>query len=268
MHNILKTLLSNNSRILGSGFRNSVFYLILFLFFYSNNIFAQDEYDYPLIKKDVDSIKKAESKYWYADKSLEEFEKMEKEKEKKEFKKNERNSHQQRVEYKEEVSEGSPIISMIMWLILGGAIIFAIYLILKNLKDFRFNFNKKVEIESTSAIIEEENITAQNLNQVSFQSQIEKCIQEGNYRLAIRYYYLWIVKNLNEANLIEFNIDKTNFDYLKELKTKNSFASEKLAQFKNCTLFYEYVWFGNFDLKEPVFLKIENSFKDFIGQKL
>lgn len=254
MQSTLKILSNKVLRFyLSKNFNHIVFISLLLLFSFKS--FAQNEYEYPLIKTEVDSIKKSDKGYWYADKTLEDFDRMEKMKSKPYSRIN-----------KEKYNFKFSIPPIIIYLFLGALGLFAIYVIAKNLKDFKFTRNEKVE--STSHVVEDKDLTNESIQKLDFQTQIEKCILEKNYKLAIRYYYLWIVKRLDESNLIEFDIDKTNHDYIRELKTKEIFGIEKLAQFKNCTLFYEYAWFGNFELNEASFIKLENTFKDFINQRL
>ncbi|HEY1056892.1 MAG TPA: hypothetical protein VGE24_17225, partial [Emticicia sp.] len=157
------------------------------------------------------------------------------------------------------------IIQVSVWIIIGLAIVGVAYLILKNLKGYKFKTNSKVQV--TTEGMSEEELVIKNVNTADLSSQIEKCIQDKNYRLAISYYYLWVMKLLNESQLIEFNIDKTNQDYTKELSKKNTLSKEKLNLFIQCTHYYEYLWFGQFAISEPSFLKIEKNFKDFLTKK-
>ncbi|GAB3510707.1 hypothetical protein GCM10027442_19560 [Emticicia fontis] len=209
-----------------------------------------------LSKAHVDSLKKSEEKLWYVDK----------------FKIEKKPIPKPIPEEEEERREPSnigeiidDIIQVSVWIIIGLAIVGAAYLILKNLKGYKFKTNSKVQV--TTEGMSEEELVIKNVNTADLSSQIEKCIQDKNYRLAIRYYYLWVMKLLNESQLIEFNIDKTNQDYTKELSKKNTLSKEKLNLFIQCTHYYEYLWFGQFAISEPSFLKIEKNFKDFLTKK-
>ncbi len=214
--------------------------------------FAKNET--PIAKTEVDSLKRSEEKYWYADKPL-----TEKKKE------NPKPKTPTESKFDPKIFESIGVFfKIIVWGILGAAVLFAIYVIFNNLKDFKFKTNTKVTAISKEIT---ETINIKDLETVDFGSQIEKCIKEENYRLATRYYYLWVVKTLHEANLITFNIDKTNQDYTKELSKKSIFPKERLSHFMQCTNYYEYLWFGNFNVSETSFFSIENTFKAFINQK-
>lgn len=215
--------------------------------------------DNPLPKFRVDSLKQKEEKYWYADKSLEEMTN----KPKKEKPKQPTSDSGWSMSATTAAMIGT-IFKFLIWLILGAAVVGAIYLIFNNLKGFKFNANPKVDAKAVEVIDLEE---PKDIENIDFEKQIAACLKSQNYRLATRYYYLWIVKILDESNLIDFNIDKTNQDYVRELSQKTAFSSEKLSHFRKCTNYYEYLWFGNFEVSEPIFVKIENTFKEFIYRK-
>ncbi len=85
---------------------------------------------------------------------------------------------------------------------------------------------------------------------------IHKALQNENYRLAIRYYYLHTLKRLSDTEHIEWESQKTNTDYIKEL------ADDSLKkQFRNITRLYDFIWYGNFEVDEKSFLTAEQKFK-------
>jgi len=239
MQNILKTLFINKLYLLG-----------LVFFFSGTMAFAQEG---TLSKAYVDSLKKSEEKLWYVDKFKSEQQPIDHPKE----------SNQNNVEKLMRILDAiASVFRALVWIILGAGVLGAIYVIFKNLKDFRIRPNPEVALITTEAKAEELDIKA--FSTLDLSSLIEKSIQDKNYRLAVRYYYLWAVKMLNEAQLIEFNIDKTNQDYTQELSKKNNFSRDRLSLFIQCTHYYEYLWFGNFAVTETAFLTIEKTFKDFL----
>ncbi|MDO1500124.1 DUF4129 domain-containing protein [Winogradskyella maritima] len=92
---------------------------------------------------------------------------------------------------------------------------------------------------------------------------IKEAINQNNFRLAIRYYYLLSLKKLSENETIEWQPQKTNSDYLNEIETPLL-----KTHFKNITRIYDYVWYGEFEvnalkfetLKLP-FLTLQNDIK-------
>lgn len=89
------------------------------------------------------------------------------------------------------------------------------------------------------------------------QRLIDKALHKKNYRLAVRYYYLLVLKRLTDAELIEYEFNKTNSDYFAEI------TSEKLnTGFRKATTIYDYIWYGNFTVTETDFNKAQEIFKN------
>lgn len=90
---------------------------------------------------------------------------------------------------------------------------------------------------------------------------IDNAIKEKDYRLGVRYLYLKSLQKLSEKGVINFAVDKTNYQYVRELNGKaykNTFAT--------LTLNYEYVWYGEFDIDQIIFIKLQTEFKQFYNQ--
>lgn len=84
---------------------------------------------------------------------------------------------------------------------------------------------------------------------------ITQALEQQNYRLAVRYYYLLILKKLSEAELIEYMFDKTNNDYIAEI------TPEKInSQFQKVTELYDYTWYGNFEVTATDYSMAQETF--------
>lgn len=103
---------------------------------------------------------------------------------------------------------------------------------------------------------EEEIIKSKNIHDL-----IQKALANRNYRLAVRYYYLLILKRLAEAELINYEFDKTNSDYL--LETQGAGVHPDFAKATNL---YDYIWYGNFEVTETDYTKAQNTFQHLEGQ--
>ncbi len=86
---------------------------------------------------------------------------------------------------------------------------------------------------------------------------IKNAIAQKNYRLAIRYYYLLVLQKLSNSEIIDWQQQKTNEDYIKEIES--TILKEK---FTSGTYLYDFVWYGNFELNENEFIKAENQFNE------
>ena len=85
--------------------------------------------------------------------------------------------------------------------------------------------------------------------------------QKADFNQAIRYWYLKTLKNLKDLEFIQYAPEKTNQEYISELK-----ESPNLHHFRELTRNYEYVWYGEFLLQKDLYLKIKDSFVVFNEQ--
>lgn len=149
------------------------------------------------------------------------------------------------------------VFEIIMKIIAIVIVLFVVYLIVKVIinKEGGWIFSKASK--NTIPVKEWE----ENIHQLDFQSLILSAKQNNNNRLVIRYYYLWLLKSLSDRNTIEWDIEKTNSDYIREIKDQN------LKQdFQFVSYIFEYSWYGEFDLKETDFSKAENAFLKLISK--
>jgi len=90
---------------------------------------------------------------------------------------------------------------------------------------------------------------------------IDKAIAEGNYRLAIRFYYVLALQKMSGKELIVWQVQKTNHEYIYEVKDPNL-----RKQFRHVTDLYDYIWYGNFEVDEASFQKAQSSFVNLTRQ--
>lgn len=138
---------------------------------------------------------------------------------------------------------------------LGIAIIgFLLYFLIKYLvsKDGNFFFsknNKKINIP--------EGDIHENIHEINFTETISKFEREKDFRSAVRYRFLQILKNLSDRKLIDWNIEKTNRDYAKELST----VAQK-QNFRELAYIFDYVWYGEFRIDENDYQYFKNKFEN------
>lgn len=132
------------------------------------------------------------------------------------------------------------------------AIAFIIYLIVRSVlnKESMWIFGRARKKVIT------EDAEAENIHEMDFSRLIDETKTAGNYRLALRYYYLWVLKQLSLREIIDWNWDKTNTDYLYEIKD-----GKLRKDFEYLSYVYDYSWYGDFPVDEKAFAKAERSFK-------
>ncbi|GAB1309372.1 hypothetical protein KH5_20550 [Urechidicola sp. KH5] len=142
--------------------------------------------------------------------------------------------------------------SFLRWLpyiILGILILAIVYFFVKlNVKSIE---NSKREKASVFLSDDEEIIRKQQI-----EALIKQAVSDSNYRLAVRFYYLLILQKLQEKELIVWQQQKTNADYIHELN-----SSDLRVKFIDITRLYDFVWYGSFEIDEQDYLNISHKFE-------
>lgn len=108
-------------------------------------------------------------------------------------------------------------------------------------------------------------ITLDNLDAYIHETDLDRFLREAlaqrNYPLAVRIYFLQIIKDLSQKGAIRWSKEKTNRDYLREM------YGHTLAQpFREATRAFEYTWYGNTPLSETEFKRLEPAFKSLLAR--
>jgi len=170
---------------------------------------------------------------------------------------------EEEIEEEEEIPPSpinSAIISAILFFftkifpfLLGGIIIFIILKTVLSADTNFWNFKKSKKKVAKKLIYEEEDI-----HNAHIEGLLQKAIQNKEYRLAIRYYYLSVLKLLSDKKLIDYHKDKTNSEYLFEIE---NIATRK--DFSYLSYVYSYVWYGDFPVDEANFKLAEQKYQSF-----
>lgn len=101
----------------------------------------------------------------------------------------------------------------------------------------------------------------ENLDKAEIKPILAQAIEAGDYNLAIRLHYLSIIQGLSNRKFIRWKKDKTNYDYIREMRQHPLEAS-----FREITAVFERVWYGSavltradFQQLEPGFVKLERE---------
>lgn len=138
------------------------------------------------------------------------------------------------------------------YIVYGFLSVATLYLLIKFLMQAPINSVFKNESQDIDGF----NYVEENLKDVNFETLIEDALHEKNYRLATRYSYLKSLKLLTNKEIIEWHYDKTNGEYLNEIKDENS----KMV-FKRISYIYDYIWYGEFPIDEAIYKKNQSDFE-------
>ncbi|WP_350287061.1 DUF4129 domain-containing protein [uncultured Croceitalea sp.] len=144
--------------------------------------------------------------------------------------------------------EAFNILEILIYVLMGALVI---YLLIRLLANEKFNsiFVKKAKS------IADIDLAEQHIEDLDLDELLNKAIKNKNYRLAIRYHYLRVLKKLSHANLIEWHFDKTNADYQKEIE-----KPKIKSGFKRVSYLYDYIWYGEQPIDEASYTKANESF--------
>lgn len=133
--------------------------------------------------------------------------------------------------------------------------IVAIVFLLRALIGRDFKRNKKIDTGQKITVEELED----RLEEAALTPLIEQALKAGDYRLAVRLYYLSVLQCFSQKKLITWKKDKTNREYLRELSSTAFYDS-----FRNITGVFERVWYGQHALDARQYARLEPQFTDLL----
>ena len=119
-------------------------------------------------------------------------------------------------------------------------------------------FRKRLVTVDNSAY---EEVPAEDIFALDFEKEIKNAAEAKDFRLAIRLMYLQTLKTLADKNFIHYKQEKTNSDYVQQL-----WNTPYYMHFFRLTRHFEYAWYGQLTVTEPVFELVKNDFATFKQQ--
>lgn len=136
-------------------------------------------------------------------------------------------------------------------------IILLAFLISKIVGGQSFVSNKKVDFDKQKAF-DIKDVEA-NLHETELERYLRQATESGDYKSAIRIYYLMIIKRLSEQKLIHWKKDKTNSEYIKEMRHSQLFKS-----FRKVTRLFDYVWYSDAEIDKDAYAALQPDFNGFL----
>lgn len=133
------------------------------------------------------------------------------------------------------------VMEIIVYILMGILVVFLMVRVLVNEK-FNSIFTKKAK-----SIIDID-LSEQHIENIDLDTLLSDALEQKNYRLAIRYHFLKILKRLSEKGIIDWHFEKTNSDYQKEIE-----KPDIQARFKEVAHIYDYIWYGEQEIDSTKF---------------
>lgn len=86
------------------------------------------------------------------------------------------------------------------------------------------------------------------LNQYDFEKIIKNFIEQKNYRMAFRWFFILLLHEMEKKQHLRFEPGKTINDLKNHVKDKSYYH-----RFADICLIFEYIWYGKFDVDEKSF---------------
>jgi hypothetical protein len=138
---------------------------------------------------------------------------------------------------------------IILYVLVGALLTFLIYRILKMNPGVS---DKSIKKELIYSEIDEADIA----NSPDLDLLYADAVKSKRYKLAVRVFYMMMIRELSELKLIQWRKEKTNFDYVTELTNHGLYF-----QFRDVTLLFERIWYGEKEISEQVFNILDPKFR-------
>ncbi len=168
------------------------------------------------------------------------------------------------VDYTEESVEATPteipsvppwaetLLKIFSYIIVGVAISALLYFIIRAIPFRARSARQSVEPGEETPV--------ESLAELEIQTLLQNAIRDGNFKLAVRLYFLSLLKHLDEKGMVSWKKDKTNRDYLDELFFRD-FLFDDISKL---TLLYESVWYGDREVKPQAFDVMRTNFESIL----
>lgn len=94
------------------------------------------------------------------------------------------------------------------------------------------------------------------ISKTELELMLEKALVNEDYRLAVRIYFIFILKDLSEKKWIVWKKEKTNYSYSMEMRGKKEYEL-----FNESVSLFELVWYGDYKISQTDYASIEPKFK-------
>lgn len=133
----------------------------------------------------------------------------------------------------------------LLFIILFLAAIWIFYILIKNKRPT----NTKVVVQNV-----ENDWNPEVISKTELELLLEKAIAQEDFRECIRIYFMFILKELTHNGSIKWRPEKTNYDYILEMRAKNYSDG-----FEESVRIYDIVWYGDYDITKDIYERLQPS---------
>ena len=96
-------------------------------------------------------------------------------------------------------------------------------------------------------------IPADDIRKMDLNKLLDEALRKSDYKNAVRYRFLLLLKQLNDSGRINWKPEKTNSDYLREIRD----TALQNDVFK-AVMIFEYVWYGDFEADKQLYGRLDS----------
>ncbi len=146
------------------------------------------------------------------------------------------------------------MVKIIMWCALGVIVVIVLILFARN----KYFSPKNHKVKRENAVVSD--FIPDNIDDLNLRALLENAMKADSYREAVRIYYLIVLRDLSDKNLIVLKKNSISKDFLN--------AMHGHAQYRKFFLLnrlFEKVWYGDYDINAEDFSAASAMFEDFIN---
>ena len=99
-----------------------------------------------------------------------------------------------------------------------------------------------------------------DIHALDFPTLLNEALERKDYRSAVRIHYLQILQSLSSSGRIDWRPEKTNGEYLAELR-----SSTLYDPMRRLTLLFDYIWYGEFSIDRGEYESVRVDFEQTAG---
>lgn len=125
---------------------------------------------------------------------------------------------------------------------------------------YYFFMRYKEDNSGASVITNFDEMAPSEIPKSELERRLEEALGRGDYREAVRIYFIFIIKDLADKKWIKWEKKKTNISYLMEMRGKPQYEL-----FNRSVSIFEVAWYGNYKIDKNIFSEVEPTFKELLN---
>lgn len=101
----------------------------------------------------------------------------------------------------------------------------------------------------------------ENIHESDLERFLRLSLEAKDYHTALRIYYLMVIKRLSELGWILWKKEKTNYDYVREMRKRSGYS-----KFRSLTGAFEIIWYGEAPIGQSEYEILHPEFRRFVDE--